>query len=176
MGEFLTKEKKTYAQQWLKKVDTKSRLLTMIQALLRWQIRPLHWVGIAYEEIFQQKSLPVFSNDVKVACVNSIKDCKCSDKQKKAGTKAVEKAVCEADLSVVLLGLLEDLSPDVLKTLVEKIPKQKRERKSMSAKYSKKKDKHGKKHDSEAAADDVQPVDEEDEAAIIKANEDEDFY
>jgi hypothetical protein len=173
---FLTKEKKTYAQQWLKKVDTKSRLLTMIQALLRWQIRPLHWVGIAYEEIFQQQSLPVFSNDVKIACVNSIKDCKSSDKQKKAGTKAVEKAVCEADLSIVLLGLLEDLPPEVLKTLVEKKPKEKRERKTMSAKYSKKKDKHGKKHGSEAAMNDDQSGDEEDEAAIIKANEDEEFY
>ena len=142
----ITIEKKTYARQWIKKTDTKNRLLTMLQALLRWQIRPLHWVGIAYEEVFQNKPMKVFSTDVIKATLAAIKECNSPSDAKTAAKNAVGSARHEADLIAILNHLLEGAPIESIKSMIsKKQPKAAGNRKGMQNKYKRKEKKEEKK-------------------------------
>jgi Ca2+-binding EF-hand superfamily protein len=107
-SQLLIDEKRTYISGWMKKVDTRDKYFRLVAATHRWQSQPLHWVGIAYEEIFQGPTLYPMSPECLAEAKTAVKESKVSDELKQAAADALSRCSTVVELISVMIALLKE--------------------------------------------------------------------
>ena len=106
----LIDEKKTYVTGWVKKVENRKTLFNLLLAILLWQEQQLHWVGVAYESIFQGPLIHPMSSHCMENIEKAIEGCKHPSNLKKAAKEAVTRAKSVAEVVQILAALVSEKS------------------------------------------------------------------